>query len=145
MSSVKQRWSRRYHEVKERDERWISSIDIRMMNRALGVLFVAFVSLNFVDVLTTLAAISNGGAYAEMNPIAAGLFRLGFGGFVLALGLKYFPIVPLAYGVFIKETAARSVQVRTVKLATLCVLGAADVFYLAVAINNLLNLAIALG
>ena len=141
----RERWAAGYREVKERDERWLGRLDLKKVNRILVILLAAFLALNFVDVVSTLTAISKGGSFTELNPIASGLFQLGFYGFVLALVLKYFPVLPLAYGVFVQEPGSVSVQVRTVKLATLGVLGASDIFYLAVAINNLANLTIAQG
>lgn len=142
-SSAIGRWSKRYQEVKLRDERWLMRLNIRSVERILYVLLASFILLNFVDILTTLTAMSSFSTFSELNPIASGLFNLKFSGFMAALVLKYFPLAPITYGVFIAESGHNPVQVRAVKLGTLSVLGAADVFYLAVAVNNIANLALA--
>lgn len=140
--SLRRRWARRYKAVKERDERWLFGLDLGRVNRILLWLFVAFILLNLIDVVSTLAALRIGPPLLEMNPVASGLFRHGFWGFMLALVLKFFPFIPFTYAVFMKGSSNHPVQMRTIKMGFLVALAAADVFYLAVAINDLTNLAV---
>jgi len=100
----------------------------------LGALLI----LNFVDVLSTLVALKITPFFVELNPIAAGLFYMGFGGFLIALLLKYAPIVPLLYAVFASDSAGRHpMGIRMIKISAFMVLVAADVFYVLVVGSNL--------
>ena len=145
MSSFIDRWRRNYLRVKERDEKWILGVDMLYLQKAMWVLFLVYLALNVLDIVSTLYALSLGPAFFELNPIAAGLFRRGFVGFLFALVLKYVPLVPLGYGVLLREKDGNQVQVRAVKMGILVVLGAADVFYLAVAISNVATLVLSLS
>jgi hypothetical protein len=101
---------------------------------------LVFVTLNGLDVLTTLVAINAGPAFVELNPIASGLFHLSYLGFIGALALKYFPLIPLAYVTFMKESATRPVAFRVVKIAGFVALSAGVVFYVFVVGSNLWTL-----
>jgi Domain of unknown function (DUF5658) len=126
--------------ARERETRFLMSFDIRTVNRRLLVLLSVFIALNFLDASTTLLALSSG-RFVELNPIASGLFQLDFRGFVLALVLKYSPVVPLAYATFVGADGKRPIPIRVVKVSALIALAAADIFYLAVVGSNALNLA----
>jgi len=100
----------------------------------LGALLI----LNFVDVLSTLVALKVTPFFVELNPIASGLFYMGFGGFLIALLLKYAPILPLLYAVFASDRAGRHpMGIRMVKISAFMVLVAADIFYVVVVGSNL--------
>ena len=96
--------------------------------------------MNFFDALTTLVALSLGPSFIELNPIASGLFRLDFFGFLAALGLKYSPLIPLVYVTFLPPTDKHVLAIRVVKVSAFVALVAADVFYVTVVGSNSLNL-----
>lgn len=130
----------RYAEARVRETKFVMSFDLLKVNNRLLVLLSVFIALNFFDALTTLVAISLGPNFVELNPIASGLFRLDFLGFVAALGLKYIPVVPLVYVTFLPPSEKHVLALRVVKVSGLIALVAADVFYLAVVGSNSLNL-----
>ena len=142
---LRERMRRNYQQVKERDERWLMKIDFRKVGRALVVLLVVFIVLNLLDIITTLTALSNRSLFVELNPIAFGLFRLQFPGFVLALVFKLVPLIPLTYGVFVSEPGKNPVHLRTVKLGVLVALCAADVLYILIVVSNVSTLIAGLG
>ena len=130
----------RYAEARVRETRFLMSFDLSRVDSRLLVLLSAFIALNFFDAVTTLVAINLGPNFVELNPIASGLFRLDFLGFVAALGLKYIPLVPLVYVTFLPPTHKHVLALRIVKISAFVALVAADVFYLAVVGSNSLNL-----
>jgi len=131
----------RYAEARLRETKFLMSFDLLKVNGRLLILLSVFITLNFLDALTTLVAISLGPSFVELNPIASGLFRLDFFGFLTALGLKYIPIVPLVYATFLPSTGKYSLALRVVKVSAFVALVAANLFYLAVVGSNSLNLA----
>jgi hypothetical protein len=134
-----------FREVKERDERWLMRVDFAKVGRVLVILLAVFILLNLIDIVTTLAALSNKSLFVELNPIAFGLFQLRFPGFVLALVFKLVPLVPLTYGVFVSDSGKNPVQLRTVKLGVLVALGAADILYVVIVLSNVGTLMAGLG
>jgi hypothetical protein len=134
-------WRERYHTARIRETKFLMSFDISRLNRRLILLLSVFVALNFFDALSTLVAIHSGPSFVELNPIASQLFRLSFGGFVLALGLKYAPVVPLLYATYVKDRGSRPVVLRVVKVSAFVALVAADIFYVAVVGSNISTLA----
>lgn len=125
-------------DAQERDRRFILQMDLRLLNDFLWPLYVAFLSLNFLDLYSTLAAMKVTGAFRELNPIASSLFAMQFYGFILALTFKYLPAIPLFYAVFAKDPLSRHpMEIRLVKFIGLVSLISADMilFYI-VAINN---------
>jgi hypothetical protein len=136
---------RSYEEAKERDEKWLMRTDFGRVRKALVILLAAFILLNLVDIITTLTALSKAPLFVELNPIASGLFQLRFPGFAAALVFKFVPLIPLSYGVFVSESGKNQIQVRTVKLGILVTLAAADLLYIAIAINNVSTLFAGLG
>jgi hypothetical protein len=108
------------------------SLDLSRMNKWLLAFLSVFIALNFLDALTTLMGIQAGPSFVEHNPIAAGLFRLEFPGFVVALGLKYLPVLPFGYGTFVPAKEDGNLGMRIIKLGTLVALAAANLFYLLV-------------
>ncbi len=123
-----------------RETNFLMSFDLSKVNNRLLILLSLFVALNFFDALTTLVAISLGPTFVELNPIASGLFRLNFAGFLAALGLKFIPMVPLTYATFLPPSERRALAIRIVKVSAFVALVAADIFYLAVVSSNSLNL-----
>ena len=140
MKKARSRMRERYAEARLRETKFLMSFDLHKVDGRLLVLLSLFIALNFFDALTTLVAISLGPSFVELNPIASGLFRLDFLGFVAALGLKYVPLVPLVYVTFLPSTQKHVLALRIVKVSALVALVAADVFYLAVVGSNSLNL-----
>jgi len=130
----------RYAEARIRETKFLMSFNLIKVDSRLIVLLSLFVALNFFDALTTLVAISLGSSFVELNPIASGLFRLDFVGFIAALGLKYIPMVPLAYATFLPPSQKHPLALRVVKVSAFVALVAADVFLLAVVGSNSFNL-----
>ena len=141
LERARSRMRRRYAEARLRETKFLMSFDLFKVNNRLLILLSVFIALNFLDALTTLVAISLGPSFVELNPIASGLFRLDFFGFLAALGLKYTPILPLVYATFLPTTEKRTIALRVVKVSAFVALVAADLFYLAVVGSNSLNLA----
>ena len=140
LEKARSRMKERYAEARLRETRYLMSFDLPRVDGRLLVLLSVFIALNFFDALTTLVAINLGPSFVELNPIASGLFHLDFVGFLAALGLKYSPIVPLAYVTFLRPTDKHPLAIRVVKVSAFVALVAADVFLLAVVGSNSLNL-----
>jgi hypothetical protein len=113
-----------------------AKLEIRMVPM-LGALLV----LNFIDVISTLVALHATPYFVELNPIVSGLLYVGFAGFLIALVLKYAPIIPLVYAVFARDRANKHpMGIRMIKISALIALVAANVFYVLVVGSNLGNL-----
>lgn len=105
-------------------------------------LLVCFLCLNLVDILSTLVAM-NLPTFRELNPFAAGLFAMRFPGYLVALLLKFLPVAPMAYVVFLGLEKGEPRQIKALKLAVFIALVAADAYYTYVVANNLPQLLIA--
>ena len=134
-----------YQEAKMRDERWLMKFDFEMVRKALILLLSVYILLEVMDVITTLTALSNSSIFTELNPIAHGLFQLQLLGFVLAIAVKFLPLVILSYCAFMPESGKNQVHIRTVKLGVLVSLGAANALLIAIVMNNLSVLMAGLG
>ncbi len=134
-------WSlgRRFTGTRDRDRDFILGLDLKTVNNILWPLLVGFVCLEFLDVYSTLIALSQGQFFMELNPIAGTLFSMKFIGFLLALALKYLPTIPLFYLVFAGDKfETHPYEIRLVKFVALVSLIAADSLLLyIVALNNL--------
>jgi Domain of unknown function (DUF5658) len=130
----------RFAEARLRETKFLMSFDLRSLNNKLLILLSVFIILNFFDATTTLLAINAGPTFVELNPIASSLFRLDFLGFLLALTLKYIPVIPLVYATFLPYDG-NTISLRVVKVSALIALAAADIFYIIVVGSNSLNLA----
>lgn len=123
----------------EAERHWILSFEPQALDRWLLPLLMGLICLNFLDVYTTVIALGTSSLFRELNPIAAPLLELWPQGFLLALALKYLPILPLAYICFARDDQnSHPVAIRVVKLSGLCALVAANalMFYV-VFINNI--------
>ena len=130
------RW---WAESRESDRYFILGIDLKMLNNFLWPLFVGFICLEFLDVYSTLVALSRGSVFMELNPIAGTLFSLKLVGFLLALTLKYLPAIPLFYAVFVGDKFDHNpYEIRLVKFVGFVSLIAADAILLYIVfLNNL--------
>ncbi len=138
--NFRDRMRERYKLARARETKFLMSFNIPMLNSRLAILLSVFITLNALDVFTTLMALRAGPSFVELNPIASGLFGLSFGGFLAALALKYVPLIPLAYATYVKESVNRPVAFRIVKVSALIALAAADIFYLFVVGSNVRTL-----
>ncbi len=134
------KWRERYVAARIRETKFLMSFNLATVNRRLMILLSVFIFLNFFDALTTLIAIRAGPTFVELNPIASGLFHMDFAGFLVALSLKYFPVIPLLYATFIPADGSRQMPLRIVKVAAFVALVAADLFYAAVVGSNSITL-----
>lgn len=137
---IRERFHRRYQEVTERDTKWIMGLSIGRLDGITFPLIAVFVLLNLADVVSTLIALARTPAFLELNPIASGLFQQHFAGFMVALVLKYLPLVPILYVASMHDSDTKPAQVRSLKLGVLAVLAAANIYYVAIVINNFSNL-----
>lgn len=137
---ARSRMRERYAIARTRETKFLMSFDMSKLNNRLLILLSILVALDFFDVATTLLAINAGPPFVELNPIASNLFRHDFSGFLTALGLKYAPIVPLAYATFLPPQGRRVVALRIVKVSAFVALVAAVLFYFGVVGSNALNL-----
>jgi Domain of unknown function (DUF5658) len=136
------RISEHFREVYERDRQWIMGLNMRVMNDLLWPLFVGYLCLNFLDVYMTTLAMNFGPLFHELNPLAAALFDRQFQGYLLALTLKYLPVIPIFYVVFARDRGGgHQFGLRLVKFSVLIALVGADalLFYV-VGIHNALSL-----
>jgi len=140
LEKTRNRMKERYAEARLRETKFLMSFDLSRVDKRLLVLLSLFIALNFFDALTTLVAINLGPSFVELNPIASGLFRLDFPGFIAALGLKYIPMVPLAYVTFLPPSKKHPLALMVVKVSAFVALVAADVFLLTVVGSNSFNL-----
>ena len=140
LDKARSRMKERYAAARLRETKFLMSFDLFKVDNRLIVLLSIFIALNFFDAVTTLVAISLGPSFVELNPIASGLFRLDFFGFLAALGLKYAPLIPLVYVTFLPPTEKHVLAVRVFKVSAFVALVAADVFYITVVGSNSLNL-----
>jgi hypothetical protein len=139
--NARSKMKERLAQARIRETKFLMSFDLSKVNRRLLILLSVFIALNFLDAVTTLLAINAGPTFVELNPIANGLFRLDFFGFLAALLLKYSPIIPLAYATFLPHKDNKSLALRIVKVSAFIALVAADLFYVAVVSSNSFNLA----
>jgi len=137
----RERWRAARGKARTRETKWVMSFNFDAVNRRLLVLLVIFIGLNFLDAMTTLIGISAGPSFVEYNPIAAGLFRSDFPGFLAALAFKYLPVVPFAYVTFVGRKGSAGLGIRMVKVGAFVALVAADLFYLFVVGSISLTLA----
>ena len=125
----------------ERERRFMESLNLGLIQKALWPLLAVFILLGFYDTLTTLLAAAVGTGFVEFNPIGSRLFQLGFAGFMLAYLLKFVPVVPLSYMVGFKGKDPKDdFQVRLLKFTAFVVLVAADIGLGAIVIGNNLPL-----
>jgi hypothetical protein len=134
---IRDRLRSHYREVRERDTAWVMSLDTGRLEEKLVPMLAVLMVLNFLDILSTLVALRITPYFVELNPIASGLFYLGFGGFLMALLLKYAPILPLAYAVFTRDASGRHpMGIRMVKVIAFVVLVVTNAFYVYVVGSN---------
>ena len=141
MMRIRSRFKERYEYVRERDRRWLMQFSVEGFQRKLVPLLATYLILNFLDVVSTLIARQSTAGFQELNPLASALFELQFGGFVVALLLKYAPAFILTYIAFIGNKGANHpLEIRIAKLSALVVLAAGNIFYVYVVGSNLGNL-----
>jgi Domain of unknown function (DUF5658) len=140
ISGARTRMRERLAAARLRETKFLMSFNLASVNNRLLILLSIFVALNFFDAVTTLLAINAGPTFVELNPIASGLFHLDFAGFLVALTLKYMPMIPLAYATFLPGDSSKGITLRVVKVSALVALAAADIFYVAVVGSNSANL-----
>jgi Domain of unknown function (DUF5658) len=130
------------HEVYERDKKWILGLDTKLLNDFLFPLFIAYICLNFLDVYMTTLAMSFGPVFHEENPVAAALFDSSFRGYLLAIVLKYAPVLPIFYVVFSDNRSAdHQFGMKLLKFSVLVALAGADLFlFYVVGVHNLVAL-----
>ncbi len=128
-----------YNQKNERDKRWLMKLKVETLDKYLWPLYVAFICLNFLDIYSTALAMTSGSTFYELNRFAASLFKLDFGGYLIAVALKFMPAVPLFYAVFCKDPKnEHPIQIRTVKYAGLIALIVGDIIYsYVVGVNNI--------
>ena len=113
----------------ERERRFASRLNLEVIQKALWPLLTLFILFNFWDTVTTLDASALSSGFVELNPIAAGLFKLGFVGFMIAFIVKFVPVVPLFYMVaFTNNDEKYDFETRLLKYAAFVVLAGADIF-----------------
>ncbi|MEM0287398.1 MAG: hypothetical protein QXG05_04395 [Nitrososphaerota archaeon] len=135
-SSFFERISNNIRERQKRDVEFLNSLSISKMNDILWPLYVSFVCLSFLDVYSTILALSSSTSFHELNPIAGPLFGMQLPGLLLALTFKYLPMIPLFYAVFIRDKPEHHLQVVIVKFSALIALAAADIFLASILLTN---------
>ncbi|MBI4258324.1 MAG: hypothetical protein HY619_05150 [Thaumarchaeota archaeon] len=130
-----------YEQLVESDEKFVQSVDINRVNKWILISASVMVLLFLVDVITTLSAMSWRSGFFERNRLAAALFGRGFQGFLAALAVKYYPLLPVAVIAYLKPSGGRlDLAIRTAKIGVLMGLMGGIILYVFVAANNLLHL-----
>ena len=128
------------------NNRWLDKLDVASLDDLLWVLYIFFICLNFLDIFTTSLAIDGFQHFQEHNILAARLFSMNLGGFLLALLLKFSPAFPLFYITFLRDPRNKySFQVRVVKVSALFALIVGNSFYVAVVFLNNIPLLLSLN
>ena len=127
-------YKERMRQLNERDKKWLSALDLRMLDRALRGLYALFILLSLLDVTSTLVAMTVfQDSFYELNPLAAVLFGGGLLGFVFStIVLKAIPAILIIYPLLLKENnhpLAKPHEMRQVKLAAIIALIVANLFY----------------
>jgi len=116
---------------------WLNKLNLHALDSVLWPLLTAYLCLNFLDLYTTSIAIGGSQAFQEYNIIAAKLFSMKFGGFLLAIILKFAPVFPLFYAVFSSDRSGKHhLQIRVIKISALLTLVIGDTFYSAIVLLN---------
>jgi len=137
-SGLRKRIGEHYRQAYERDKQLVTSVDIHQLNRwiltSVSILGVFF----FLDVTTTLFAFSTMSGFVEMNIIVSRLFEKGYTGFLWALALKYYPLLPVALVIYLNPHGTRfDLQIRVAKVGVLTGLTAANFIYVFIVSHNL--------
>ncbi len=129
----------------QRFEERVTRINLGFIEAWLFPLFIGLVCLNFLDVLSTLAAMHLFPKFTELNQLVATLFKMQFNGFLLAMVVKYSPLIPMGYIAFLGGESNDTLQVKALKIGVFVALIGADVYYLGVTLNNIPQLIRALA
>ncbi|MDG6918652.1 MAG: hypothetical protein JRN62_04355 [Nitrososphaerota archaeon] len=108
----------------EGEARFIDSLDINRLQMWIFPLIAAFAILGAIDASMTTVALRTIQGATELNPIAAMMFRFGFAGSVLALGLKYAVPLPTMMYVFSLNTRQTVYETRQAKFLKLAIVAA---------------------
>lgn len=140
--SIFRRMKEHYRVLHERDKQFVRTIDIDQLNRWLIISLATLSIFFFLDVISTLIAMSMHPGFVERNVIAAALFGRGYEGFIVAMALKYYPLLPVAAIVCLKPRGTRfEVAIKTVKLGALTGLVAGNFVAAFIVVHNLSLLA----
>ncbi|MDG6988557.1 MAG: hypothetical protein JRN21_04440 [Nitrososphaerota archaeon] len=121
----------------DREKRFIDSLNMPLIQRALWPLLAVYVLLNFSDVLTTLIAWATGPGFIEYNHLGSLMFNLGPIGFMLAYALKFVTIAPLLFMAWYRaKPGTDDFQVKLLKFAAFVVLVAVDIGLGAIVVGN---------
>jgi hypothetical protein len=125
----------------DRESRFMASLNMNLMQRALWPLLADFILHGFSDTSTTLVALLSSPGFVEFNRLGSSLFGQGFKGFLAAYLLKFVPVAPLFYMVAVRSTdLSDDFQVRLLKLAALVVLIFSDSYLGVIVLGNNLPL-----
>ena len=118
--------------LNERDKKWLLGLNLQLLNRILLGLYCLFITLNLLDVVSTLFAMNNFEGFYELNRLAASLFGKGILGFIFAtLVLKVIPAIVILYPLWLKEGAhIKPHEVRMVKIAVIAALIVVNLLYI---------------
>ncbi|MEM3186081.1 MAG: hypothetical protein QXQ39_05295 [Conexivisphaerales archaeon] len=97
-SSFFEKVSNNIRERQKRDVEFLNSLSMSKMNDILWPLYVSFVCLSFLDVYSTILALSSSTSFHELNPIAGPLFGMQLPGLLLALTQRAGSPLDLARG-----------------------------------------------
>ncbi len=115
---------REWYTFNEGEAKFIDSLDIDRLQRLIFPLITAFVILGAIDVSMTTVALHMIQGAVELNPFAAAMFKLGFTGSMMALGLKFaVPLPTMVYVAALKKHETLH-ETREAKLLKLTVIGA---------------------
>lgn len=121
----------------DRERKFVASLNMSLLQKALWPLLAAFVLLGFSDTVTTVVASLSSHGFVELNRLGSALFGRGFGGFFAAYLLKFVPVAPLFYMVAVRTRNPKDeFQVRLLKFAALVVLVFSDAYLGVIVLGN---------
>ncbi len=129
-TGIRKRIVEHYKQVHERDKQQVMALELKQLNRWLTIALAFLSTFYFLDVVSTLIAMNSFPGFVERNKVVAALFDRGFVGFLWAMALKYYPLMPVAVIIYLRPFGARSeIPVRVLKLGVLAGLVAGNFLY----------------
>jgi hypothetical protein len=132
-----------YRKVYEREKNILLKVNYIKLNKALKIAFLIFVTLNILDIFTTLLNLTYISGCFEKNPLFSPLLNSGPQYFFIAIIIKFTVMIPLAIGIVIpiKPGSKHEVTCRITKLGFFIAILIVIPFYIwAIFFNNFVTL-----
>ena len=135
--SLRGKLKKHYEILQQRDRAMIQTVEIHQLNKWLTVSLALLGIFYFFDVASTMLALASMSGFVEQNALVASLFGRGYEGFIWAMALKYFPLLPAAAVTYLKPQGSKSEFIlKVAKLGVLAGLIAANFMYAFIVVHN---------